>query len=111
MEINLLDETRAVIATNFELETKRPIETEAELLAELSSQIEWLMERRTEFLFSLLYRHDVEEKSIVAALDPSAAEPPSIGLARLVLERQKQRVLSKKTIKSPDSELLKEFNW
>ncbi len=106
-----LTEARDIITHNFEIETKRPPESEAELLEILSQQIEWMLNERTEFLFSLLYRHDVEEKKIVAALDPSAPEPPHIGLARLVLERQKERIETKRRFHSPDSDALAEFNW
>lgn len=111
MENSVFEETKAIVASNFELETRRPVESEAELFAELAAQIEWMLENRTEFLFSLLYRHDVAEKKIKEALHPAAPEPAHIGLARLVLERQKERILTKKTVKSPDSELLKDFNW
>lgn len=111
MEPTLFEETKAIVATNFEFETRRPLESEAELFAELAAQIEWMLERRTEFLFSLLYRHDVAEQKIKEAIHPDAQEPAHIGLARLVLDRQKERILTKKTVKSPDSELLKDFNW
>ena len=106
-----LKETRETITANFEIEAKKQPESEAELLEILARQIEWMMDSRTEFLFSLLYRHDVSERKIVAALAPEAAEPPHIGLAKLVLERQKERIEAKKRYKSPDSDELAGFNW
>lgn len=109
--MDTLSETRQIIAENFEIETRQQPGSEAELLEILSKQIEWMMESRTEFLFSLLYRHDVAEPKIVAALAPEAAEPPHIGLAKLVLERQIERIEAKKRFRSPDSEELAEFNW
>jgi hypothetical protein len=104
-------QTREIIRTNFEIESRHSPESEAELLQELASQIEWMLSSRTEFLFSLLYRHDVDEQKIIDALHVSAIDFPHIGLAKLVLERQKARIEAKKQYKSPDSELLKEFNW
>ena len=109
--MDTLSETREIITTNFEIETRKQPESEAELLEILSKQIEWMMESRTEFLFSLLYRHDVSERKIIEALAPEATEPPHIALAKLVLARQKERIEAKKHFKSPDSDELAEFNW
>ncbi len=81
-----------VILRDFEIENAAQTEpTEAELLDLLRRQIEVMLERRPEFLFSLLYRMDVKEAKANAALHPLAPDPPAVGLAKLVMERQKER--------------------
>ena len=84
--------TTKVIFRDFEIENADTAEpTEAELFDLLRRQIELMLERKPEFLFSLLYRMDVKEAKANAALHPLAPDPPAVGLAKLVMERQKER--------------------
>lgn len=99
------------ITASFEIETRRPPADEAELLHVLARQIEAMLESRPDFLFSLLYRNDILESKIVAALDPSAPEPGHIGLARAVLERQKARLEAKKNFPAAEADGLSDFQW
>jgi hypothetical protein len=94
-----LQETSALIRGPFELEPGQEPATEAELLAFLSDRVEDMLAHRPEYLMSLLYRLDVLEPKINKALHPGAPDPPHIGLAKLVLERQLQRVETKRTVK------------
>lgn len=75
----------------------------------LADQIAYMIEFRLEHLFSLLYRMDVQESLVRAALDPAAPDPANIGIAKIVLERQKQRNHTKATIKPED--LGEEWDW
>jgi hypothetical protein len=85
---------------HFELvTTDGPALSEAELLAMLTQRVTEMFETQPDFLMSLLYRLDVEESKINRAMHPSAPEPATVGLARLVLERQKQRFETKNTVK------------
>ena len=95
----LLAQTAELIKAPFELERAPDPADEAELLALLSDRIEEMLQRRPEYLMSLLYRLDVLEEKIIPAMHPAAPEPAHIGLARLVLERQKQRAFTKLNIK------------
>jgi hypothetical protein len=54
---------------------------------------------------------DVLEEKIRPVLDPAAPEPPNLGLARLVLERQKQRVATKRSIKTEPLEGMDDWAW
>ena len=47
-----------------------------------------------DFLLSLMYRLDIDEHKINLALSPKAIVPPNVGLAHLILERQKYKYLS-----------------
>ncbi len=101
--------TAALIGRDFELENIDDKLTEEELFRLLADHIDWLIERRMEWLLSLMYRMDVDEAKVQAALSPNAPEAANIGLARLVLERQKQRVYTKQHYQPQD--LGKEWEW
>lgn len=105
MEKAQLEATRELIAQDFEIVQAEEAEaeeiTEERLLDILSEQVAFLIERRMEFLLSLLYRLDVDERKVDYALSPHSPEPPHRAIARLVLERQKQRAFTKMTYKPP----------
>lgn len=69
------------------------------LLEYISQKVSWYLENDPDLLMSYLYRLDVAEPRINEALSFEAAEEPYMGIARLILERQKQRWLSKKKYK------------
>lgn len=74
--------------------------SEEEVLDMLTQRIAWLMEHRMEFLFSQLYRMDIDERLVRQVLDPATVgEPPARGLARLVMHRQMERMRTKKDIR------------
>jgi hypothetical protein len=78
--------------------------SEADLITWLAPKIAQLLEERTEFLFNVFYCMDVDEAKMKAALLPCAPEPADIGLARLMIERQKQRIFTKKHYQQPKLE-------
>jgi len=106
-----LKQTSALVRESFELESAPPPGTEADLLALLADRIEEMLERRPDYLMSLLYRLDVLEEKIRPVLHPAAPEPPHIGLARLVLERQRQRAETKRTVKPEPLEDAEDWTW
>ena len=54
-----------------------------------------MMQTNLDYLLSLMYRLDILEENLQKALHPSNPEAPHIALARLVIERQKQRLASR----------------
>jgi hypothetical protein len=48
-----------------------------------------------------MYRLDIDEGKIHFALGPRALEPGHLALARLILDRQKQRAITKLNYKPP----------
>lgn len=70
--------------------------TEDAIFRLLSDRIAGMIEGNMEYLMSLLYRNDVDEAKIHAALSPASPAPANEALALLVLERQKQRIATKK---------------
>lgn len=106
----LSEETRELIARDLELDIPQTL-TEEELLNLLASQVDWMLENRTEYIFSLLYRLDVSEEQVNKALRPDAPEPGHVGIARLILERQIKRWETKRAYKPPSIEGWESFDW
>lgn len=92
-----------MILQNFELEAEQESVSEEELLRLLSERIAYMIEHKLDFLLSLLYRLDVDEGKINFALSPFSPDPSAIGLAKLVIERQRQRLATKQKYQSPPS--------
>lgn len=89
----------ALIARNFDLEAPdRPV-TEEELVSVLAERIANMMDGDRDMLLSLLYRLDIEEPKINKAMALNQLIPTNIGLARLIIERQKERNESRKKYK------------
>ncbi len=91
------------ILADFEITTQGEAQfDEAAVLEMLTKQIAWMLETKTEFLFSLLYRLDVDERLVRRAMDPSTEIPAAEGLARLVFDRQMARIKTKRDIRVDD---------
>ena len=95
MEENITAQTTALIVRDFDLVIEDKVLTEEELFDLLSNEVAYMIEHRLDFLLSLMYRLDIEEKAIRKALSPDAPELANIGLAKLILQRQKDRIFTK----------------
>ncbi|MCH2084188.1 MAG: hypothetical protein MK226_17460 [Saprospiraceae bacterium] len=100
MDKKELADTQALIVRDFEIE-KSPDEqlSEEALFQLLADQIAYMIEYRLEFLLSLMYRMDIDERKVNKVLHPAAEDPANIGLAKLVWDRQQQRAFTKKFYK------------
>ena len=101
----------SIIVRNFELETSKESLSEEELLDLLTEQVAYMIEYKMDYLLSLLYRLDVLEHKINHALSPVAIDMPAVGLAKLILERQKQRVATKEEYKPKVDDDLEGWEW
>ena len=111
MEKSVIQQTSELIARDFGLEIGEESITEQELFDLVANEVAYMLEHRLETLFSLLYRLDVSEKKTRAALDPSAEEAANICIARLIIERQKQRIFTKQHYKQPKPDDLEGFEY
>jgi len=102
-----------IINRDFELITEeQEAPSEEELFQMLCDRIAWLIEHNMEYLLSLLYRNDVEESKIHFALSPFEKEPANVAIAKLVMERQKQRLATKQQFGKQDSgDIEEELRW
>lgn len=111
MSNDIFQQTSALVRASFELEDAPPAADEEALLAMLARSIGAMLEQRPDFLMSLLYRLDVLEEKIRPVLHPGAPEPANWGLARLVLERQQQRLETKRALKPDALEGMEGWEW
>jgi len=96
----------------FEIETKEDTPSEEQLFEMLCDQIAYMIEYRMEFLLSLLYRNDILEHKISWALSPHCADPANIALAKLVMERQEERIKCRASIEvHPVDDIDEELAW
>jgi hypothetical protein len=93
----------SLIVQDFGLTTQNPPNIAA-FLAYLADVIAYMLEHQTDKLFGLMYRLDIDEHKIQTVFAPFNAESPNIGLARLVWERQLERVQTRKTYTTPPVE-------
>ena len=101
--------TAKLIARDFGMEKlEKEALTEEQLLQLLETQVAYYIEHNLDFLLSSLYRLDISEKLVRNALLPSSAVPANVGIAKLILDRQKKRVFTKQFYKQPKIEDLEE---
>jgi hypothetical protein len=81
-----------------------PILDEEAVLQIFTTRVEEMLEHSLDLLLSSLYRLDVEEDDIQLALR-SQDVPPARGIAKLILDRQKARLMTKQEYKkqNPDN--------
>lgn len=96
-----MSEVNSLIVQSFDLSIGEDA-GEDEMLDMLIVRVSQMLERDVDLLMSYLYRLDIDQDKINASLSLSAVLPPSVGLATLILERQKERVKSKAAIKVDD---------
>lgn len=84
------------ITNSFQLDTEADALDEATLQAALAGRIAEMLEYEMDLLFSTLYRLDVLEYKIKDVLSGMTQEDIPSGLARLVIERQKEKMATRK---------------
>jgi len=92
----------ALLATSFEIAGDPDQVTEEQLLHALSERIGYMIDHKFDYLMHLMYRFDVLEHKIRDAIDPKNPDPANVALAKLVIQRQKERLELRKKYKSPD---------
>ena len=73
-----------------------PVLDEESVIQLFTNRVEEMMRDDIDLLLSSLYRFDVEEDKIQDALH-SVTVPPARGIAILILDRQKQRLKTRKS--------------
>jgi hypothetical protein len=64
-----------------------------ELLAAITQQVAFMLTNKSEALMQALYRLDVREYKLRAVLDHEAPEKWAASIARLIVEREKERLM------------------
>jgi len=100
-----------LIVRDFQLENQAVPESEEALLDWMSDYVAHLIESRLEYLMSTMYRMDISEGAVRKALSPFNLEPANVSVARLIIERQKQRVFTKGFYKQEELDIEEEMKW
>ena len=104
MEKNIPDE---IILVSNSLEANSPKEVRDKLIDLLNE----LINKDFEALIQLLYRVDVNEKKIRAYLNENTNEDSAAVLADLIIERQLQKIESRKNYQSKNDNHSNEERW
>ncbi len=91
------------IAHSFGIEPGKDHLDEETMLQALAVKIAEMLDHEPELLFSTLYRLDVLEHKIQHVLNDPAV-PNDTGLAQLVIDRQKEKIETRKKYRSGQSE-------
>jgi hypothetical protein len=111
-EDRLIQQTASLVNGSFDLNTADTQSvTEETLVQLLATRIAEMLEQQPEQLMSMLYRLDVLEEKIRPVMRPDAEDPAHIGLAKLVVERQKQRIATKLSVKTAPLTDLEGWEW
>jgi hypothetical protein len=94
----LINETTHLVQQDFEIVVAdADFITEEQLEKALSEVIYNMIEHDLEKLFAILYRLDVSEQKVHAALRMGNDIPGHIAIAKLIIARQKEKALSRIT--------------
>jgi hypothetical protein len=94
---------------DFNLEGRND-QSEQEMILLLADKVNEMMDRDMGLLLSYLYRLDVSESKVNAAMHQDD-EPVAIAVARLIWERQKMRLRTKKEVKVNKDEDWEGLEW
>lgn len=89
----------SLIQKDIGLESADDPASETELLSAIIDRVAWMLEYDMDLLMSYLYRLDILEHRINTALMPGSPMTATEALGVLILERQKERVATKKKYK------------
>lgn len=97
------------IIDDFNLE-RREDKSEQEMVLLLADKVNEMMDRDMGLLLSYLYRLDVSESKVNVAMHQDD-EPVAIAIARLIWERQKMRLRTKKEVHVKKDEDWEGLEW
>lgn len=106
-----MSEITDLIQREFQLEDQTIPTEEEELLIWLSDYTAYLLENRMEYLMSLMYRMDISENSVAEALSPLHPEAANITIAKLILNRQKDRIFTKGFYQQKQEGIEEDLRW
>ena len=102
---------RELLVHKFDLNITEEELNHQKMIDLLADKIAYMLEYQLEQLFSMMYRLDVSEEKLKAALMPNAEEPANVGLAKLIIERQMQRLHTKAFYKQEELGSEEALKW
>ena len=101
--MNLISESSKLIKKDFELEQTDFI-SEADLEKALAAVIHRMIDHNLEKLFSILYRLDINEQKVHAALKKNNDNAPHIAIAKLIIKRHKEKLESREKYRQDEDD-------
>jgi hypothetical protein len=98
MKKNNLIDLRDELQKDLEFESPNDKISEEELLVAIISRVMELLDTDSGLLFSYLYRLDIDEEQLSEQVLASTQQTLAERIGTLILERQKKRIHTKKTI-------------
>ena len=100
--IEEFDEIKSLISKSYEVEIYDEV-SKKRLIMDVAERVEFFMENNMELFFNHLYRMDVNEQKVHNILYLSDTEDSVyVALAKLIVERQFQRLETKRKFKQDD---------
>jgi plasmid maintenance system antidote protein VapI len=106
-DVNAIKDTATALQNDWGLQLNDVV-SEEEIIAKLADKIVQVLERGPETFFQLMYRLDISEKKLNAILQD---ENVPLKIARLVYDRQLQKVESRLTNKTKIQDDDPELKW
>ncbi len=95
--IERFDEIKTIISRKLSVENQ--IYPDRELLNAVAQRVRELMETNMELFFNHLYRMDIDERKVHQILNSGSDESVYISIAKIIIERQKKRLETKRKYK------------
>ncbi len=107
-----MEHTELVLQLNKELSLELAEKiSSAELQQQLIAYVDQLIQNNFEYLVSLLYRIDVSEPKITMLLKEQPNEDAAKIIAALIVERQLQKIQTRKQYRQPDDGIDDAEKW
>lgn len=98
---SLDDELDELVQTNLQEKLAHDQVNNEELIHVMAERIRELLAGDLEALMSMMYRLDIDEAKMKLAFSKDNIEDPAISLAKIIIERQKRRMDTKKKYQQP----------
>lgn len=98
---SLDDELDELVQTNLREKLALDPTISDELISIMAERIRELLAGDLEALMSMMYRLDIDEAKIKLAFSKENLEDPAISLAKIIIERQKRRMDTRKKYQQP----------
>ena len=106
--MNEQEELRITLSDSFSLDN---ISDEAEWFQLLTERIDYLIQTDFNKLVSILYRLDVSEMKLSQMLKEHPGTDAAEIIARMIIERQREKIKSRAAFKNPGDDIPEEDKW
>ena len=106
--MNEQDEIRISLSDSFSLEN---VSDEAEWFQLLTGRIDYLIQTDFNKLVHILYRLDINETKLSTMLKEYPGTDAAEIIARMIIERQREKIKSRAAFKNPGEDIPEEDKW